>query len=66
MKKLSKFQADALAFDQLKEIKGGGGDCHKSYSQSEVDFLMRANNWDKHKAKKALYWACVYAAVANK
>ena len=64
MKKLSTFQQFQLSNQQLKEAKGGT-DCHDSYSRSEVIFLVHANRWHRRTAERALYYSCVYAAVAQ-
>lgn len=66
MKNLSKFQNNALSAKTLQYIKGGAmaaDDCHKSYSSSEVRFLMDANGWSERKAKRVLYLSCKYAVT---
>ena len=61
MKRLAQFQSNALSNAALKQIKGGD-DCHNSYSQSEVEFLVAANGWSEGRARQCLYYACRYAA----
>lgn len=62
MKKLAKFQQCSLTNEALRHVKGGD-DCHNSYSDSEVRFLMDANNWSERRAKRVLYLACKFAAT---
>ncbi|TAG87273.1 MAG: hypothetical protein EAZ20_10880 [Bacteroidetes bacterium] len=55
--------ADAqMSKEEMKMVKGGN-DC---YSESEVQFLMGANSWNRSEAIYTLELACKYAITATR
>ncbi len=59
---MKKFEAFQLNQSELQSLKGGDGStCY--YSESEIRFLMDANNWSRSYATYVMELACKYAVT---